>query len=122
MTTCARDPFNFTQVPHIYWRRCLVSSSCTIHSAISQKDEQQVWKPGGFPLKSHFLLWEESRMQGNIVRSTVQISMLCLLILLKVIFFHLFQFGSQDVVSSFFFYCSHYRLGQAAFLLMFISD
>lgn len=103
MTTCARDPFNFTQVPHIYWRRCLVSSSCTIHSAISQKDEQQVWKPGGFPLKSHFLLWEESRMQGNIVRSTVQISMLCLLILLKVIFFHLFQFGSQDVVSSFFF-------------------
>ena len=40
-------------------------------------------------------------MQGSIVRSTVQISILGLLTFLKVIFFHLFQFGSQDVVPSF---------------------
>ena len=46
-------------------------------------------------------------MQGSIVRSTVQISILGLLTFLKVIFFHLFQFGSQDVVSSFFFVVVH---------------
>ena len=117
MAACARDHNNFTQAPHINWRHCSIPSSCTIHSAISQKDEQQVWKPGEFPLKSCFLLWEESRMRGSIVRATVQISILRLLIFLKVIFFYLSQFGSQDMVSSFSFFVHTMGLARLHFSL-----
>lgn len=83
------DPFNFMQERHIYWRYILVSPGCTVHSGMGQKDEQRVWKPGGSPLKSHLLLWEESRTPDSIVRSTVQIGILCPLIFLKLILFNL---------------------------------
>ena len=56
-------------------------------------------------------------MRGSIVRATVQISILRLLIFLKVIFFYLSQFGSQDMVSSFSFFVHTMGLARLHFSL-----